>query len=106
AEPESPVPSASKPPLRKDADFRKRAAEVYAQYAGQYRKRFKWLSSRLFQKQLTEDLTTDCQALLKALEKCSQWEPNSDAKLGALRELVARDRPNDKVLIFTQFADT
>jgi superfamily II DNA or RNA helicase len=92
--------------LRTDEEFRQRAARVYALYAGQYKRRFKWLPSRLFQKQLTEDLRADCEALRSVLAKCNQWEPNKDAKLLALRELLAKDRPNDKVLVFTQFADT
>ena len=29
-----------------------------------------------------------------------------DAKLDALQTLLTRDHPNDKVIIFTQFADT
>jgi superfamily II DNA or RNA helicase len=92
--------------LRTDAEFRKRAAQVYALYAGQYKKRFKWVPSRLFQKQLADDLGADCHALLTVLRKCPNWESNKDAKLQALRQLLAKDRPNDKVLIFTQFADT
>ena len=104
------VPDAGAEPkttmLRTDEDFRKRAAQVYGQYAGQYKKRFKWLPSHLFQKQLAEDLGADCAALLTVLGKCNNWEANKDAKLQALRQLLAKDRPNDKVLIFTQFADT
>ena len=93
-------------PLRGDAQFRRRAAEVYTQYQTRYKKRFKWLPSRLFDAQLALDLNADCEALLKVLAKCAVWEPNHDGKLAALRELLAKDRPNDKALIFTQFADT
>ncbi len=92
--------------LRTDAEFRTRAAEIYVQYAGQYKRRFRWLPPRLFQKQLTDDLRNDAVALLKVLAKCAQWDANADAKMLSLRQLLAKDRPNDKVLIFTQFADT
>ncbi len=36
-------------PLDSENDFRKRAAEVYAQYAGPMRRRFKWLRPSLLQ---------------------------------------------------------
>ena len=92
--------------LRTEEDFRGRAAQVYALYAGAYKKRFKWLSSRLFQQQLADDLQSDGHALIQVLSKCGQWDANGDAKMLALRKLLAKDRPNDKVLVFTQFADT
>ena len=93
-------------PLRTEAQFRQRAAEAYAQYQTQYRKRFKWLASGLFSQQLAMDLRADCLALLEVLGKCAQWDSNQDGKLAALRELLAKHRPNDKVIVFTQFADT
>ncbi|MFC1548178.1 helicase-related protein, partial [Candidatus Neomarinimicrobiota bacterium] len=35
-----------------------------------------------------------------------QWDPSIDAKLNALEGLLLKDHPGNKVLIFTQFADT
>ena len=92
--------------LRTDEEFRRRAAQVYALYSGTYKNRFKWLPSRLFQQQLADDLCADSEALIKVLAKCTRWDPNADAKMLALRKLLAKDRPNDKVIVFTQFADT
>jgi superfamily II DNA or RNA helicase len=92
--------------LRSETDFRARAAEVYSEYAGKYARRFKWLRPDLFQKQLAKDLKADADSLHKVLGKCADWEAGKDAKLMALRELLARERPNDKAIIFTQFADT
>ena len=96
----------AKAALRSDTQFRERAAEVYSLYAARFKKRFKWLPSALFQKQLAADLQADCDALRTLLSKCPQWDANQDGKLAALRELLAKDRPNDKVIVFTQFADT
>ena len=93
-------------PLRTEAQFQQRAGEAYGQYQAQYKKRFKWLASTLFSPQLAMDLRADCLALLDVLGKCAQWDSNQDGKLGALRELLAKHRPNDKVIVFTQFADT
>lgn len=40
------------------------------------------------------------------LEKCGEWNPDEDTKLKALYELLTKTHPDNKVLIFTQFADT
>lgn len=92
--------------LRTEADYRRHAAEVYAQYAGPLKKRFNWLRPNLFVPQLKKDLETDARALLGVLAACGRWEPESDAKLNALADLLTRTHPGEKVLIFTQFADT
>jgi superfamily II DNA or RNA helicase len=86
--------------------YRKRAAEVYAQYAGPHKNRFQWLRSSLFVPELADSLRRDSQSLLKVLEKCGDWNPDEDAKLKALEDLLTKTHPNEKVLVFTQFADT
>lgn len=92
--------------LREEADFEQRAEEIYNLYATQYKRRFKWLRPGLFVAQLAKDLREDAHSLLHVLAKCATWEGGKDAKLAALRDLIAKDRPNDKVIVFTQFADT
>jgi Helicase conserved C-terminal domain len=92
--------------LRSEADYRKRAAEVYAQYAGGLRKRFKWLRPALFNASLKRDLLEDARNLLGVLAECGTWNANKDTKLAALVDLLTRQYPTEKVLIFTQFADT
>jgi superfamily II DNA or RNA helicase len=94
------------PALRSEDDFKRRAAEVYNEYATQYRRRFKWLRPTLFVKALTKDLQTDANLLLGLLQQCGAWDPSKDAKLNALFALLTRTYPRDKVLVFTQFADT
>jgi superfamily II DNA or RNA helicase len=89
-----------------EEDYQKRAAEVYAAYAGPLKRRFKWLSPALFIPQLGKDLHGDIVALLKLLNASGQWDPAKDAKLNALKKLLTRDHPREKVLVFTQFADT
>jgi len=91
---------------RSDAEFRQRAAEIYAEYAEHYKKRFKWLRPALFIKSLARDLVNDATALLLVLNKCGLWKPAQDAKLSALQQLLIHRHADQKVLIFTQFADT
>jgi hypothetical protein len=92
--------------LRNEADYRARAAEAYKAYSGALKSRFKWLPPDLFVKELAKHLLADAQALLGVLKACGDWKPESDNKLAALVELIQKKHPNDKLLIFTQFADT
>ena len=93
-------------PLRTEKQFRQRAAEVYAEYAEGYKKRFRWLRPALFVPQLAKDLRADIKALLPVLQKCGDWQPDRDAKLKKLIGLLTKTHPDEKVLVFTQFADT
>ena len=92
--------------LTGEAAFRSKAAEVYELYATQYKRRFKWLRPDLFVAQLRKDLTTDSARLIKIIQDCGQWEPTRDAKLAALFDLIAKKHPKEKIIIFSQFADT
>lgn len=86
--------------------FRRRAEEVYDQYAGPHAKRFNWLRPSLFIGDLQESLLRDARSLISVLEKCGDWSPGKDAKLDALADLLMKRHPGEKVLVFTQFADT
>jgi hypothetical protein len=92
--------------LRAEADFRARAAQAYEAYSGPLKTRFKWLPGSLFIKALSKDLQADTQALLGLLRSCGDWQADSDSKLAALVNLIQKKHPKDKLLIFTQFADT
>ncbi|HXO04113.1 MAG TPA: C-terminal helicase domain-containing protein, partial [Candidatus Sulfotelmatobacter sp.] len=92
--------------LRTEDAFKTRAAEVYAKYTSQFKRRFKWLPPSLFVKALAEHLRNDATALLRILHKCGEWDAAKDAKLNSLFQLIANEHPKHKVLIFTQFADT
>uniref|UniRef100_A0A831UBU4 NgoFVII family restriction endonuclease n=1 Tax=Geobacter metallireducens TaxID=28232 RepID=A0A831UBU4_GEOME len=93
--------------IEESADLPVSQAEaVYRQYATEYRKRFKWISPRLFKKTLREHLAADVAELRRLLALQGSWDPAQDHKLGQLKELLKRTHPKEKVLIFTQFADT
>ncbi len=86
--------------------LRERAAAAYVLYEDQYHRRFKWLPASLFTKALADDLRADAAALLNVLRDSGPWLPARDEKLKALLHLVQQMHPSDKVLVFTQFADT
>ncbi len=89
-----------------EAEFKSRAGEIYERYAAQFRRRFKWLRPGLFEDALAKDLRADAKALMKVLKLAGAWDPGRDAKLSALIDLLQSRHPKEKVLIFTQFADT
>jgi hypothetical protein len=93
--------------LQTEKSFRGRAEAVYKEYEAHYKRRFKWLRPTLFDtKTLKRDLLADAQALINVLQNCGEWHPNQDEKLTALVKLLTQTHPNNKVLIFTHFADT
>jgi superfamily II DNA or RNA helicase len=92
--------------LRDEKDFRKRAKEIYERYSTELKKRFKWLSPTLFVDAVRQDLLNDTHALIKVINKCGAWDATKDAKLNALEKLLAKKYSGQKVLVFTQFADT
>ena len=65
-----------------------------------------WISSSYFSSKLKDALEDDCQKLMRVLSICGSWIPDNDEKLNALERLLTEDHKNDKVLVFTQYADT
>jgi superfamily II DNA or RNA helicase len=98
--------SSEQPSIYSESYFKKQAAEVYRQYSTQFRKRFKWISPTLFNASLKKDLRQDAQKLLSLLKQGGKWQAQHDQKLSALIDLLTRRHPDEKILIFTQFADT
>ncbi|HLX41573.1 MAG TPA: C-terminal helicase domain-containing protein, partial [Ktedonobacteraceae bacterium] len=89
-----------------ESAYRARAAAVYNLYAKQYRNRFKWLRPSLFNANLRKALLEDARSLLAILAQCGTWQSERDSKLAALLDLLTNRHPHEKVLVFTQFADT
>ncbi len=83
-----------------------RAAAIYRQYAGQYRKRYKWIRPDLFRTSLHQHLVQDTDTLRVLLKEYGPWSATADHKLDALKTLISHTHGKDKLLIFTQFADT
>lgn len=92
--------------LHTEDDYRQRAADIYTSYSTTLKNRFKWLPAALFKKTLVTKLADDAASLLGVLRECGQWRAESDAKLDALIKLITEQHPTEKLLVFTQFADT
>jgi superfamily II DNA or RNA helicase len=87
-------------------DFQLRSQQIYQLYQTRYPRRFKWIRSTLFAQSLGQNLQDDANALMKILELVSDWKIEDDRKLNALIDLVTHQHATEKILIFTQFADT
>ncbi|MCK5505333.1 MAG: SWF/SNF helicase family protein, partial [Thermodesulfovibrionia bacterium] len=92
--------------LQSEDDYKRRAAEIYKTYESKYKKRFRWLRPVLFLKDLAADLQKDINSLFKALHKCGKWDAKKDAKLDALFDLLTKKHSKEKIIIFSQYADT
>ena len=89
-----------------DTEFKKRASEIYSEYCDRLSSRFSWVRSEAFTDRLRSDLATDARAILAILSECGDWNASRDAKLNALLDLVRDQHGRDKVLVFSQYADT
>ena len=86
--------------------YEERARQLYEAYSGPQRKRFRWLRSDLFVQGLRQALTKDAQGLLELFNEFGEWNPDHDTKLVELEQLIEKKHQNEKVLVFTQYADT
>jgi superfamily II DNA or RNA helicase len=87
------------------ADYQQKAGKIYQTYKNQYQNRFKWIKSSFFKPELQADLIADNQQLMTILNLCGNWNFQQDQKLLRLLALC-QEYAQEKILIFTQFADT
>jgi hypothetical protein len=99
-------PSITTPHVVTEQAFQGRASNLYDIYLRQFRRRFKWLKPELFNDELAKDLRKDIKALMSVLKNAGGWDPRRDTKLLELAALLTKKHPNDKILVFSQFADT
>ena len=92
--------------LHSETALREAAARVYTLYQTQYARRFRWLRPGLFKPSLKKHLLEDARALVGLLDRAGDWRADRDAKLAALLGLLREEHPDEKVLVFSQFADT
>jgi superfamily II DNA or RNA helicase len=86
--------------------MRDRAKQIYQLYQMEYRKRFQWLKADYFEPNLRKELQRDAETLSSILQMAGDWNPEKDEKLKVLFSLVLNKHANEKVIVFTQFADT
>lgn len=82
------------------------AKEVYILFSGSQKNKFDWLPANFFKPELEGDLSNDSLKLLSILQLGKDWDPKQDRQLNALYDVCTKKHKNDKILIFTQYADT
>ena len=88
------------------ADFAKAGAAGYQTLRTEHARNFDWLRPDVFVEDLAQHLQQDAQRLFSILELAGQWQPDQDHKLAELHKLLAKKHPAQKVIVFSQFADT
>lgn len=82
------------------------AAKLHRHMAGFQKSKFDWIRSELFAPRLKCHLAADRDALLSIMNLCRDWNAHKDRQLNALYRLCAQIHNADKILLFTQYADT
>lgn len=87
--------------------------DLYGSLESQYReltKRLpattKWLNSTVFKRTLAKDLHRDNEIITRLLDTFGSWDPAKDSKVNTLVDLLRGEHEGDKVLVFTEYADT
>lgn len=88
-----------------EAEYKKLAKKYYEKCVLE-KNRYDWISSNLFTESLKELLIKDAEKIISILEIGKNWNPDDDKQLNSLEKLCEKDHKNEKILIFTQFADT
>jgi len=88
------------------ADFATASAVGYELLRTEHARNFDWLRPDVFIEDLVQHLQQDAQRLFSILELAGQWQPDQDHKLAELHKLLTKKHPGQKILIFSQFADT
>lgn len=87
-------------------DFATAAESAYALLKAEHGSNFAWLRSDLFQVDLAKHLRQDAERLFSILQLAGDWLPPKDEKLKELVDLLTKKHPTEKILLFSQFADT
>lgn len=88
-----------------DWDVYLKQAKVYYETLRQ-KNNCSWISSRYFKRTLKQKLKSDSLTLIGMISLCGNWNPKTDQKLNELQTLLESVHKDDKVLVFTQYADT
>ena len=87
--------------------YLQKAKELYECLASaSFKDRFDWIRSELFTPSLEQSLISDSKEIINILDIGKDWDPDEDRQLNALHKLLSKTHCDEKVLVFTQFADT
>ncbi|MDR1469257.1 MAG: phospholipase D-like domain-containing protein [Spirochaetaceae bacterium] len=91
--------------ISSEAEYMHLAKEYYETLSYQKQK-YEWIRSALFNETFKKDIEADTSELLTIMEKNKIWDPSKDRQLNALSDLVSKKYAGEKIIVFTQYADT
>lgn len=92
--------------ILREESYLESAKNIYSLFETKYKNRFDWIRSDFFVNSLQKNLINDGREIIKILNIGKDWNPNEDRQLNALYDLLTKTHSKEKVLVFTQFADT
>jgi superfamily II DNA or RNA helicase/ribosomal protein L21 len=81
-------------------------AEKYYKFLEENSKKYDWITSKIFNNNMKQDLLEDSRNLKKILNIGKNWNQKNDRQLNALDDLINIKHKGEKILIFTQYSDT
>lgn len=84
--------------------YEQQAIEYYANI--QQKNGINWINPKYFTAKLQAHLKKDFNTLMKMITYCQAWNPMEDQKMAKLEEVLTKYHRDEKVLVFTQYADT
>lgn len=84
--------------------YMQKAETYYSSLVG--KNNVQWIDPKFFKRTLKQQLQHDCETLIKMIELCGAWNPDSDQKLNELETLLNTKHKGEKVIVFTQYSDT
>ncbi len=91
-----------------DPEYMEQAAiNAYERYeSDEWVDKFNWIDPIYFTRELKRRLKADIETVGNILMAYGEWNPAKDRQLEALHKLLTKKHGKEKVLVFTQFADT
>ena len=86
-------------------EYAKGAEKIYKIMQAHLRK-YKWISPRFFKPTLKRRLKKDVELIMEILSIGENWDATDDKQIDALEKLCQQTHKGQKILVFTQFADT
>ena len=79
---------------------------AYARLEAKKPRSVRWAPADAFVGRFRKHLLHDADLIGQLLDRFGIWTPETDGKINGLEELITRQHPNEKVLVFTEAADT
>ena len=92
--------------LRTSKEWKQTASKAYDEIKSRNSSAIKWIRSSLFTNDLKTEIEHDIALLLGILKDFGSWDEANDTKLDALQNLLEQTHPDEKVLVFSEYADT